>query len=343
MKLAVVGCGGIAQLVHIPSLLRLDEAELVAVCDRYADLAEAVAQRYGIARFYSDSETMYEEEELDAVLILTPPDSHAQETVKAARSGKHVLVEKPMAMNPQECETMVEQCRRAGVSLMVAFMKRFDPGLTWLKQRLERGELGDVFAIDSWYFDTIHHMEYVRGFNPEFLRPRRRESVGAARWGEHKALLLTHGIHHIDLLQWMGGEIKRVVSTYRKISPNAFLSTSIIEYEGGASGCFQLGGTVTWDWQEGVLIHGTEGSAQATIPFPYFKCPSRVTMYSNKASAYVRPQISFRDQYLSELHHFVDCVAAGRTPRPTGEEGLRDHLVLEAIELSAREERPVRL
>lgn len=84
MKLAVIGCGGIAQLVHIPSILRLDEAELVAVCDRYADLAEAVAQRYGIARFYSDSETMYEEEELDAVLILTPPDSHAQETVKAA-------------------------------------------------------------------------------------------------------------------------------------------------------------------------------------------------------------------------------------------------------------------
>ena len=322
VKLAVIGCGGIAQLVHIPSAKKVENAELVAVCDLYEDVAREVAGKYRVESFYTDYWEMFEKEEIDAVINATGHAQHAPVSVDAAKAGKHVLVEKPMAVTVKQCEEMIEACRKNQVKLMVAFMKRFDPSLQWVKDLLEKRELGTPFVINSWYCDSIHHGRYVSGFIDQFIRTK--ESPKPLPMPEadfHLSVLLGHGVHHMDLLHWMGGEVKTVFSSFKRSNKN-YVSTSVLEYESGCLGYYQLAGTVTKDWDEGLTIHGTKGSAEAKIRFPYFKERSKAHAYLLDRNEYVSKMIPKREQYLDEIQHFVDSIVKDTEPIPGGYDGL---------------------
>lgn len=338
VRLAVVGCGGIAQLVHIPAALRTEGAKLVAVCDIYEEVARKVAERYRIRNFYSDAQRMYDSEEIDAVLVLTSHAQHEEATIQAAKNGKHVMVEKPMAVSPDECENMISACRKAGNWLMLAFMKRFDPSLQWIRRKMDEGDLGETFVVNSWYCDSVHHGDYVRGFVPSFIRPENPPfTLPVAELDWHKTLLLTHGVHHMDLLHWMGGPVARMTSRYKEKSPQSFVSTTIMEYENGSSGYFQLAGVLARDWTEGLQIHGTDGSAEAEILFPYFRRPSPVRIYTKRTGEYSTIAVPHRDQYLGEIQHFVDSIARDEQPNPSGADGLYAQKMVEAAYRSAVE------
>ncbi len=342
VRLAVVGCGGIAQLVHIPAALRVDGAELIAVCDVYEDVARKVAYKYHVPKFYSDAQAMYDGEEIDAVLLLTSHPQHMQPTVQAAENGKHVMVEKPMAMTVEECEEMISACRKAGVWLMLAFMKRFDPSLKWVAKNIEEGELGQIFVVNSWYCDSVHHMDYVKGFLPSFIRPEDPKlSLPGVDVDRHKELLLGHGVHHMDLLHWIGGPVRKITTRYEELTRESFVSNSIVEYESGSSGYFQLAGVLARDWTEGLQVHGTSGSAETDILFPYYRRPSPVKIFTKKTGTYSTIAIPFRDQYLGEIQHFVDSIARDQQPIPSGEDGLYAQRMLEAAHASAKEQTSV--
>ena len=333
IKLAVVGSGGIAQLVHIPAALRAEGAQLVAVCDIDEEVASKVAAKFGIPAYYTDAQKMYDDAEVDAVLNLTYHTQHKEATVQAAENGKHVMVEKPMGMTAGECEEMISACKKAGVWLMLAFMKRYDPSLQWIRQHIDRGELGRIFVVNSWYCDSMHHMEYVKGFIPGFIKSKKVQTRMQIDF--HKEMLLGHGVHHMDLLHWIGGPVSSMTTRYSEIDHRSFVSNSIIEYENGSAGTFQLAGVLARDWAEGLQVHGTEGSAEAEILFPYFRKPSPVSIYSKSSGAYSTAVIPYRDQYLGEIQHFVDSVADGRQPLPSGEDGLYAQRMVEAAYNSA--------
>lgn len=348
VRVAVIGCGGIAQLVHIPSLKRLEGeglVELVAVCDLYEEVARAVASKFGVERWRTSHVELLEREDVDAVVNATWHAAHARVTIDAARAGKHVFVEKPMAVTIEECREMVEACRRAGVKLMVGFMKRFDPSLRWVRGLARGGSLGDVFLVNSWYYDTVVHMEYVRGLAGEFIRPRAPPPREAWAFTKDRllSLLLTHGVHHADLLRWVGGEVRAVTASYAEGSGESYVLTAILEYEGGATGYFQLAGPVADDWDEGLVVKGTEGSARVYIRFPYFKWRSEAVAYLKGRGEYVSKLFPCRDMYLEELRHFVECVASGGEPEPSGLDGLRAQELIYAMHRSVREGRRVEL
>ncbi len=341
VKLAVVGAGGIAQLVHIPAAQRVVGGELVALCDVSEKVAQVVAGKYCVPAYYTDAQVMYDEEDVDAVLVLTSHAQHKDATIQAAENGKHVMVEKPMAMTSGDCNEMVAACRKAKVRLMLAFMKRFDPSLQWIKERICSGDLGDLFVVNSWYCDSVHHMEYVKGFISSFTKS---DAVfPPMQVDRHKELLLGHGVHHMDLLHWIGGDVRSMTTRYRELARNAFVSNSIVEYVSGSSGYFQLAGVLARDWTEGIQVHGTEGSAEADILFPYFRKPSPVQVYTAKRRTYETLTHPYRDQYLGEIQHFVDSINQGFKPSPSGEDGLYAQRMVEAAHLSSSVEKTVLL
>lgn len=146
IKIAVFGCGAIAQRRHIPEYAENELAELVAFADPILERAQAMADQYG-GKAYASYEELLASEDVDAVSVCTPNHLHASMAIFAANAGKHVLVEKPMAATAEEGEQMIEAARRNGVFLMVGHNQRLMPPHVKAKEILDSGELGRVLTF----------------------------------------------------------------------------------------------------------------------------------------------------------------------------------------------------
>ena len=147
MKFGIIGCGDIAASSFAPSLLQSEHAELVAVCRRDLDGARAFAERFGGCAAYASAEELLAESGVEAVIVSTPTDTHCAYTTLAARRGVHVLCEKPMAHNRDECRQMVEVCREHEVALGVAYRRRLFPQVLKAKELIADGRIGRVVFV----------------------------------------------------------------------------------------------------------------------------------------------------------------------------------------------------
>lgn len=147
LRVAIIGCGGIATGKHLPSLSVQPQVELVAFCDIVVDRAEQAAAKYGAegAKVYEDFRKMLEECDLDVVHVCTPNDSHAEISVAALESGRHVMCEKPMAKTTAQARLMLDAAKRTGKKLSIAYQNRFRSDSLYLKELCENGELGDIY------------------------------------------------------------------------------------------------------------------------------------------------------------------------------------------------------
>ena len=144
IRWGILGCGDVTELKSGPAFDRIPGSRRVAVMRRDAAKARDYARRHGVPRWYADADELIADPEVDAVYIATPPDSHAEYTLRAARAGKPVYVEKPMARNHGECERMVDVCRDAGVPLFVAYYRRRLPVFVKARELIEDGAIGEV-------------------------------------------------------------------------------------------------------------------------------------------------------------------------------------------------------
>jgi predicted dehydrogenase len=190
LKLALVGCGGIAEGKHLPALSRIPAVEIVAFCDIVEERAVKNAEKYGAkgARVYTNYQEMFGKEKLDVVHVLTPNDSHSPIAIAAMESGAHVMSEKPMAKTAKAAREMLDASRRTGKKLTVGYNNRFRPDSLYLKQLVDRGDLGEI------YYAKAHAI--------------RRRAVPT--WGvfldEEKqggGPLIDIGTHALDLTLWM--------------------------------------------------------------------------------------------------------------------------------------------
>lgn len=148
LKVAVVGCGFVAQKRHIPAFLRLkNDVSLCAVCDLNFDLARSVATRFGVPNAYSDLSTMLSKERPDIVDVCTPPQVHVNVAVEAMENGCHVLLEKPMASCVADCDKMIRTSEKQGVKLSVVHNQRFYPPFLKAVDLLERGVIGELTGV----------------------------------------------------------------------------------------------------------------------------------------------------------------------------------------------------
>lgn len=190
LKVAIIGCGGIANGKHLPSLQKLDQVELVAFCDTVVERAQKAAREYGTTEAIAlkDYKKLLADPTIDVVHVLTPNISHAEISIAAMEAGKHVMCEKPMAKTSQEAKQMVEAAKRTGKKLTIGYNNRFRPDSQYLHNVAKRGDLGEV------YFAKAHAI--------------RRRAVPT--WGvfldEEKqggGPLIDIGTHALDLTLWM--------------------------------------------------------------------------------------------------------------------------------------------
>lgn len=190
VKVGIIGCGGIANGKHMPSLAKLPNVKIVAFCDIVVERAEKAAKEYGTkdAKVYENYKELLEDKEIEVVHVLTPNISHSYITVDAMEAGKDVMCEKPMAINTAEAQKMIDAKNRTGRKLTIGYQSRFRPESIYLKQICEEGGLGEI------YYARAHAL--------------RRRAVPT--WGvfldEEKqggGPLIDIGTHALDLTLWM--------------------------------------------------------------------------------------------------------------------------------------------
>jgi predicted dehydrogenase len=207
IKIAIIGCGGIANGKHMPSLSKLDNVEMVAFCDIIEEKAVVAASKYGAedAKVYTDYKELLKDKTIDVVHVCTPNRSHSFITIDALEAGKHVMCEKPMAKTSAEALKMVEAAKRTGKKLTIGYNNRQRPDSLYLKSVCERGDLGEIYfakahairrrAVPTW---GVFLNEYEQGGGP----------------------LIDIGTHALDLTLWMMNnyEVKSVMGTsYKKL------------------------------------------------------------------------------------------------------------------------------
>ena len=204
LKLGFIGTGDICQGNHLPHYAAIPDVEIYAICDILPDVAKAVGAQYHASRVFTDYHKMLELDEIDVVDICTPNDVHSPAAVAALDAGKHVLVEKPIALNAAQAQAMVEASRRSGRKLMVAQCIRFRPDNQALKRFIEAGQMGEIYYARA---QTV----------------RRR---GVPSWGVFTSKekqgggpLIDIGVHILDTTLWLMGHpqpVSALGATYTK-------------------------------------------------------------------------------------------------------------------------------
>jgi predicted dehydrogenase len=165
IRWGIVGCGDVTEVKSGPGFQKAAHSALVAVMRRNGALAADYARRHGVPRWYDDADALIHDPEVDAVYVATPPDSHLEYALRAARAGKPVYVEKPMARTADECRTMIDACRAAGVPLFVAYYRRALPRFVRIRELIESGAVGEVRLVNV----TLHQPLAPEELDPSTL------------------------------------------------------------------------------------------------------------------------------------------------------------------------------
>ncbi|MEL1133793.1 Gfo/Idh/MocA family oxidoreductase [Desulfitobacterium sp. THU1] len=335
MRFAIIGCGRIAPK-HAESILALEEAELVAVCDVVPEKAQAFADKYG-AKPYLFYEEMLEKEEIDVVTIATESDLHAPIGITCAKAGKHVMVEKPMAMTLESADELIRTCHEAGVKLSVIHQNRYNKSIKLMRQALEEGRFGKL----------THGQASVR-WN------RNDAYYSQAPWRGTKlqdgGVLMNQSIHNIDLLQWTFGPVESVFgytrTALRKIEMED-VGVAVIKFKNGALGVIEAASTIyPKNIEETLNIFGETGSVMIggiavnrveTWEFPDSDEEKQAIFAAQEND----PPNVYGFGHREVIKDMIDAVREDRTPSIPGEEGRKALEIILAIYKCQETKEPV--
>lgn len=333
VKVGVVGLGN-QGILHVEALKSVPDAELVAVADVNAERAKSVAYEYKIPRYYTGAKELCEDPEVEAVIVATPDHLHLEPVLEALKAGKHVLVEKPMATRSGEAELMRAESRRRGLILMVNFENRFNPPFAYVKELLERGEIGSPLYAYIRLSDTV----YV----PRRMLP----------WASQTSVAHFLMSHTADLACWYFG--RRVREVYA-VSVSKVLSDlgtpdavgALLKFEGEGFATLESGWVLpesspsVFDFK--LELVGSEGAVHVNTESEGLVVASKGGLaYPHMAKLYrLRGAVT---GFLREAdRHFVECVSGRATPLIKAEEGVENARIIEAIVKSSLEGRAVKL
>ena len=319
LRWGVLSTASIATEKVIPGIQRAERCEVVAIASRDGGQARAIADRLGIPTAHGSYEALLADLGVDAVYIPLPNHLHAEWTKAAARAGKHVLVEKPMALTADEAQGMVDVCRAEGVVLMEAFMYRLHPSWVKVKDLVDSGRIGTLTAIQSWF-------SYYND-DPANIRNLRAAGGGA---------LYDIGCYNVNLSRLMFGEEPTDVASVIRRDPLSgvdVLTSAILEFPGGTS-AFTC--AIRTETDQRVDIYGTTGRISIDIPFnipPDRPAKVRVIAGGDPPVAPAKETLTFdtADPYAVEAERFAATVLDG-APVPTPpEDGVANLRVLERV------------
>jgi UDP-N-acetylglucosamine 3-dehydrogenase len=310
LNVAVIGCGSWGQN-HARVYSDLDNARLLAVCDKDTATASRLGARYRVD-WYTDAMNVLKSDDIDAVSICTPTTTHACIAIAAIESGKHVLVEKPMTSTTEEAMRLIKAAENEGSCLSVGFVERFNPAVMEAKRMIERGVIGDIILARSTRVSR---------------RPLRVGDIGVVK---------DLAIHEVDIINHIFGlEAASVYATAGNISHEFEDYANIIVRFGDDRNAFIEANWLTPRKVRSLILTGTEG--MMTIQYQ----AQEVTV-ENDLRLYM-PHIERQEPLHLELRQFVDSIRNGEPPQPSGWDGLRALEICEAALRSAKTGRPVTL
>jgi len=347
LRVGVVGCGGVSWN-HLSAYAAAEGAEVVAVCDVDLARARAAAEEWGVPAAFGSVEDLLAHG-VDAVSVCTPHPTHEAVVLAAAAAGVHVLCEKPIATDLASAERMVRACDDAGVVLSVVLQRRFWPAAQRIHAALTSGEfgtpiLGECTAIlerDTAYYASASW----RG-----------------SWADDGGgVLMTQAIHHLDLLQWLMGDVAEVygrVATYRHGDDIEVEDSAVatLVFTSGAMATVQATTAAAPSLGDRVRVTTSSGASMQLIEFPEGS-DARIDVWAADGKIVsepshpegAEPHVVLADinrqllpHHASQLADFVSSLRAGRTPAVSGPDATRALRILLAIYESARTGLPVR-
>ena len=334
--IGLIGCG-LWGSIHARTYAASPLVNLVAVCDQNRDRAQLFAEKYGFTSFTSDLNELLSNPDVSAVSIATPDHTHTPILLKALEAGKHILVEKPLAMTVEECEKILAARDKNGVKLMVDFHNRWNIPFLQVRRMIEAGELGDLMMINVKLNDTI------------FVPTKMLE------WADRSSPVHFLGSHLVDLIRWLSGaEVKKVYAVSRSVvlksmgiqTPDFY--QSILEFSNGTTAyvenCWIVAENAPNIFDFKAEFIGSKGSIYVNASHHRM-----IEKYTGEGSGFpdVTGVVDINGKptgfCTASIEHFIDCLAHGTDPIVTGEDGLEATRIVQAMEQSARSGRPVDL
>lgn len=332
--LAIIGSTGVIGRVHIDAITQLSNCRLAGVFARRQEPLRDQAAELGV-RAYASLEEAIGDSEVDAIIIATPHPSHKQITLQAVEAGKHVLVEKPMAVTPSEAEAMASAARQSNVTLGVLFNNRFRPEALKMRQLIDDGAIGKIYRT-SMVSTMLRSQDYYDRLD------------WRGRWdSEGGGALINQGIHSIDMFQWLGGMPEAVLGATRTLKHDIEVedyASALLEYEGGVLGTLHCD-TVQAPGQNRIELWGERGGLVLDnwqLTLHQLETPVQEFIDTDKTIAFTAPKSeaqSFSFEPVASTHapaieDFAQALLDGRDPAIPGEEGIKSQELVAAITLS---------
>lgn len=341
IKIGVIGVGGIAS-GHINGYLKNPDVELYALCDVSEARLKEFGEQHGVTRLFTDKNYMLRLDELDAVSVCTWNSEHAPCTIAALEAGKHVLCEKPMALNKAEAVKMKEAADKNGKLLMIGFVRRFGNDCTILKDFIDAGYFGDLYYAKATYLR--------RNGNPGGWFGDKSRSGGGP--------LIDLGVHVIDFVRYVMGNPKPVSvygATYQKLfdrknikTPKGYVSqtktnndicdvedfaSALIRFDNGATMSVETSFSLNKKPESRIELFGTKAGARLD---PELEIYTEINDYLANVTLDTKTSLSFEGLFENEINHFISCIKGETKCISTAEDGIEIMAILDAIYESSK-------
>jgi UDP-N-acetylglucosamine 3-dehydrogenase len=329
VRVAVIGCGKIAERASLPNLINYrKKAQIKVLCDIEESKAKSLKEKFALrgVDIVKDWKKVITRGDIDVIFINTPNYLHEEMVIGAAKNKKHVLVEKPISITAKAADNMVKAAKTNGIYLMVEQTQRFDPVHQAAKKVLDSGMLGKIHNIRG----RIGHA------GPEYW------SEGKAHWFYDKAksgggAMIDIGVHITDLVRWFAGKsITEVFATIRTIEKNVKVddnATVLFKFEDGGKGEIECSWT-TRPYEVTTSVYGSKGKMMTAIgtekPVKVVIAKTRRGDDPNCSLEEIYPEIGTGSGWENAVHYFIDCVIAKKKPFVSGEEGRETMRVINA-------------
>jgi len=329
VRIGIVGLGGIAQVVHLPTLSKMEDVEIAAVCDSEISKSKNIAGKYGVKKYYRDVDRMLEENpEISAVIIATQTNTHKDVAKVCLEADKDILIEKPIARNLKEAKSIVDTAKKRNKKLMVAMNNRFRNDMMLQRTFVKAREIGELFYVKTGWIKP-------QSSDQKWMIQRDKSGGG---------VFLDNGIVMLDLGLWILGypEIRSVSATNYFHNTNSVEDSSIAVIKFKNKSVLTI--EVSWSLlRDGDLfycnVYGKEGSSSIN-PFKIFKRMDG-NLYNITPKKMTLPSNIYKKSYEYELRHFINAVKGEQNLISGGEEALKVMEVVDAVYNSAKRDREI--
>jgi len=342
LKVGYVGCGFMAQKVHIPNLVSLPDCRLIALAEVRRELGERVQARYSIPRLYGSHAELANDDEVEAVAVSADFSLQGEIAKDLLLAGKHVFMEKPMAVSLEQADAILSAGEETGARLMVGYMKRYDAGNERVRSAIDEfratGELGRLIYARSHGFcgDWICGLDTPMETStiPKPTVPAQGPGWLPIEFLDSYLGYLQQYTHNLNLLRWFLDTGDRVKVKAVDFDPDGYTGIVVLDMA-GVRAVIESGQISHYRWDEHTQVYFEHGWVKTWAPPLLLKnVPAEVEIYrAGKAQEFIRPipKPAWSWSYKRELEHFVSCVRTEEPFRSSGWDTRTDVRVMEEI------------